>query len=288
MLWMMTVLGLLMFGADRANASNPGYDAVVVFGDSYSDVGNIFFATGGTIPGPPYYNGRFSNGPLWVEHLASGWGLLLTPSLKGGTDYAFGGAMVTAPVVLPGGTIPSVPQQVAQYLSDHKGKADPKALYILTGGGNDILNATGGSPATLGFQIAVGLAGAEFLLRQAGAKNFLMPIQFDLSVLPEGKANAAFLSAAVIAENNSLNALLAVEQLIEGIKIHRPNVFGLMKAVQTDATFYGFTDITNPCLNVVLGTVCTMPAYTLFWDAEHPTVFAHSFFAVAAETNLNP
>ena len=41
-----------------------------VFGDSLSDNGNLFDMTGGLAPpSPPYFDGRFPNGPVWVEHL---------------------------------------------------------------------------------------------------------------------------------------------------------------------------------------------------------------------------
>src|SRR5262245_37490212 len=48
---------------------------VVVFGDSLSDTGNVFTVTepvlAEAIPvSPPYFQGRFSNGPVWVERLA--------------------------------------------------------------------------------------------------------------------------------------------------------------------------------------------------------------------------
>lgn len=41
---------------------------------------------------PPYFRGRFSNGPVWVEDLADRLALDLEPSLQGGTNFAFGGA----------------------------------------------------------------------------------------------------------------------------------------------------------------------------------------------------
>ena len=64
-----------------------GVDALYAFGDSLSDVGNIFAATGGVGPGAPYANGQFSNGPVWVQDLAGDLGLApLKPSLAGGTD----------------------------------------------------------------------------------------------------------------------------------------------------------------------------------------------------------
>ncbi len=271
-----------------ARATTPTYDAIYVFGDSYCDVGNIFLLSGHTEPpSPPYYNGRFSNGPIWVEHVAGSLGLPTLPEVAGGTDYAFGGAEVTAPVVTASGTIPSIPQQVALYLSQHNGKADPNALYIIEGGGNDIVNATGGSPQSLGFQIALGIADSELFLRLAGTKNFLIPNLFDVSLLPAGKANATFAQQASIATNKSLNDLLKVEMLLEGIRILCLDVFSLLKSVVTDPTHYGFTDIVNPCVNPITLAVCSDPDHTFFWDVLHPTEFGHSFFAVLTEAALS-
>jgi phospholipase/lecithinase/hemolysin len=56
-------------------------DAIYSFGDSLSDVGNIYATTGDTVPGAPYFNGQFSNGNVWVQDLASDLGLApLMPS----------------------------------------------------------------------------------------------------------------------------------------------------------------------------------------------------------------
>lgn len=288
LLCVFTVFACLTFQAGAARAATPGFDAIYVFGDSYCDVGNIFAATHGAIPAsPPYYNGRFSDGPIWVEHVASAWGLPMQPSLLGGTDYAFGGAFVTSAQVTPEGTIPSVPEQVALYLSQHGGKADPKALYVIEGGGNDILGAKGGSAQALGYQIALGIAESELLLRRAGARNFLIPNLLNIALLPAGRANASFDSAATIATNNSLNVLLRFEELFGGIRIYRLDIFALFNAIAADATHFGFTDITNPCLNQMTHAICSDPAHTLFWDVEHPTEFGHALFAVTAVAKLN-
>jgi outer membrane lipase/esterase len=271
-----------------AHATTPTYDAIYVFGDSYCDVGNVYIATKGADPSAPYYNGRFSNGPIWVEHVAGYMNLPMKPYLAGGTDYAFGGAEVTAPVTTAEGTIPSVPQQVALYLSQHNGKADPSALYIIEGGGNDILNANAtGSPQSLAFQIALGIADSEYLLRAAGAKSFLIPNLFDVSLLPIGKANASFNHQASLATNTSVNTLLAVEQLLEGIRITRIDIFDLLQAVVTAPTHFGFVDITDPCLNPVTNTICADPDHTFLWDTFHPTEFGHAFFATITEAALS-
>lgn len=266
-----------------AAAATPAYSNLYVFGDSYCDVGNIYAATSGAEPAAPYYQGRFSNGPIWVDHIAGFLGLPITASLAGGTDYAFGGAWVTAAQVTPEGTIPSVPQQVELYLSQHQGKADPEALYILEGGGNDILNTTTGSPETLGFEIALGLANSEQALRRAGARNFLIPNLFNVGILPAAAGNVTFATAASQAANRYLGEMLGVESFHPEVHLLLINVFSLMDSISIDTTHFGFTNITTPCLTTA---VCSDPDHTFFWDIQHPTVFGHSFFAVAAENVL--
>ena len=294
-IWACLMLACLTVTPFVVHAASPTYDAVYVFGDSYCDVGNIFFATSVAQPpspyppSPPYFAGRFSNGPIWVEHVASAMGLPMLPSLKGGTDYAFGGAWVTQPQVTPQGTIPDVPQQVGLYLSQHGGKADPNALYILEGGGNDIVGnlSSGISASQLGFEIAAGISEGELLLRRGGAKNFLIPDLLNVGLLPAAQANPSFATAASLATNKSLNSLLAIEGFLEGIRIRRLPVFALIQAIQTDATHFGFTNITTPCLNPITLAVCSDPDHTFFWDTFHPTEFGHADFAVTVETVLN-
>jgi phospholipase/lecithinase/hemolysin len=261
-------------------AATPTYDSLYVFGDSYCDVGNIYAATGGAVPAAPYYNGRFSNGPIWLDHVAGFLGVPLTASLLGGTDFAFGGAWVTAPQPIPGGFIPSVPQQVGLYLQQHGGKADPKALYVIEGGGNDILGTTTGTPNALAYQIAVGIVESEQMLRQAGAKHFVIPNLFNVGILPAAAGNTTFAAAASAATNRYVSELLAPEEELPGIHILRMNVFSLMTAVGTDPTHFGFTDVTDPCL---AASLCADPDHTFFWDTHHPTEFGHAFFAVTLE-----
>ncbi len=283
-LWIPMVGIIFGLATAAAQAETPRYDALVVFGDSYCDVGNIFVATGGAEPAAPYFNGRFSNGPLWVDHVAGFLGVPLTPALLGGTDYAFGGAWVTAPQPIPGGAIPSVPQQVALYLSQHGGKADPRALYVLEGGGNDILGTTTGSPQALAFKIASGIAASERALRKAGARHLVIPNLFNVGLLPAAAGNQSFAEAASQATNRDLDALLADERRGEDVLILRIDVFSLMNAVEADPTHFGFVDITNPCLTPT--AECGNPDHTWFWDTHHPTEFGQAFFAVTLENAL--
>jgi outer membrane lipase/esterase len=279
--WIPIVLAFLGLASITAQAKTPSYDALYVFGDSYCDVGNLFIATGGAEPAAPYYLGRFSNGPIWLDHVAGFLGVPLKPSLAGGTDYAFGGAWVTQPQSVTG--VPSVLQQVELYLVQHDGRADPNALYILEGGGNDILDTPSGSPELLGLRIAEGIARGELLLREAGAKHFVIPDLLNVGLLPAAAGHVGFAKAASVATDQSLDELLASEQFLEGIHIIRMDVFSLLNAVVTDPAHFGFTDVTDPCLTTV---ICSNPYVNFFWDTHHPTVFGHGFFAVTLENAL--
>jgi phospholipase/lecithinase/hemolysin len=281
--WILMITASLGLVTLTAQAAAPVYDNLYVFGDSYCDVGNLFAATGDTYPPAPYYRGRFSDGPMWLDHVAGFLHVPLTPALLGGTDYAFGGAWATAPQPLGTGVIPSVPEQVGLYLQQHGGKADPNALYIIEGGGNDIVDTTTGSPQALGYQIALSLVASERMLRKAGARHFVIPNLFNVGLLPVAASKVAFASAASTAANKGLNELLAAEEEIQGVHILRMDVFSLMSAVQTDPTHFGFTDITDPCLTTAL---CSDPDHTFFWDTFHPTLFGHAFFAVTLENAL--
>src|SRR6266436_1151386 len=94
-----SVAALICAGA----AHSAPFTQFVIFGDSLSDNGNAYIATGGAIPAPPAYTkGRFTDGPdttpvgtpggIWHEVLS---GLLgepvSTPFLAGGTNFAVGG-----------------------------------------------------------------------------------------------------------------------------------------------------------------------------------------------------
>ena len=123
------------------------------------------------------------------------------------------------------------------------------------------------------------------LLQHAGARHFIIPNLFNLGLLPAAAGHVKFAEAASAATNKYLDEFLAVEELIEGIRIYRMDVFNLFSAIGTDPAHFGFTDITDPCVTT---SVCADPDHTLFWDVHHPTEFGHAFFAVTLENVLAP
>src|SRR3954447_10512298 len=88
----LVLLGLVAIMSIQARSA-PAFEHLVVFGDSLSDTGNA---------------GRFSNGPVWVEYLADRLGLKLSPSQRGGSNFAGRGARLAPaawalPPARPGG-----------------------------------------------------------------------------------------------------------------------------------------------------------------------------------------
>lgn len=76
MKWSVAATSLLMlFTASFSQASNfsnteetQDINRIVIFGDSLSDTGKMFKKMHGYLPAAPnYYNGRFSNGPVWTD-----------------------------------------------------------------------------------------------------------------------------------------------------------------------------------------------------------------------------
>src|SRR5215216_6220032 len=112
----LALIALLFALGSAASARAEPITQIVVFGDNLSDTGNVFAGTG--TPPAPYHAGRYSNGPVWVEHLATKLGVAgPTPSLLGGTNYAFGGAESGTGTSAKG--TPNVRDQVGLYLASH-------------------------------------------------------------------------------------------------------------------------------------------------------------------------
>ena len=62
------VFMLILCLARSVNAQS--FTDLLVFGDSLSETGNVQVGSEGVFPAsPPYFEGRWSNGPVWVEHV---------------------------------------------------------------------------------------------------------------------------------------------------------------------------------------------------------------------------
>lgn len=117
-----------------AQAASSPISSVVVFGDSLSDNGDLSIALGA-----PQIS-RFTTNPghVAIENVAAHYGVTLSPSLAGGTDFAYGGAGVLQNAPGADAVAQTVSSQVTGYLAANS-TLDPHALYTIWGGNNDLL-----------------------------------------------------------------------------------------------------------------------------------------------------
>lgn len=247
--------GLLAAGVARAAP----FRQLIVFGDSLSDVGN---------------DGRATASYLWGEHVAGGWGLVLKPSKAGGTDYAYGGALITA----GSPAVPSLPQQVQRYLARHP-HADAGALYVIWGGGNDVLSTLQGGAGGLAHKGVDDTVAMVRALYAAGARRFLIGgvPRTDLTPYVRGLGQAAMAQQQGLVQewNNLLRPALGGLVLAGGSVRFYDSAATLVGVVRSP-THYGFRDWTTPC-----GQGCGDPAHTFFYDQIHPGATGHVMIADA-------
>ena len=100
------------FRAPTAYGSFLSFQNLVVFGDSLSDNGNTFISVG--LPKAPYYDGRWTNGPNWVDYFSQLAGIPDASAFlrNRGTNFAVGGSTS----LLAG--------EIATYLAENGGRAD--------------------------------------------------------------------------------------------------------------------------------------------------------------------
>jgi phospholipase/lecithinase/hemolysin len=295
-----SVIGLILVSGLWFALQADTVDAIYAFGDSLSDVGNIYHITGGVTPGSPYVNGQFTNGNVWVQDLAIYLGLpLLKPSLLGGTDYAYGSAETGATSfnTAPANTdLTGSSGQIAQFQATHA-VADPNALYTIWIGSNDLNDMlANAAQAQYGADIGTIVANIDDtinVLAGMGAKNFLVlnvPNLGDtpaaMALGPAASAGASEVSAildSVLANGEGPIPSLAMIATADSINIASLNTYALLDAIVANPASYGLTNVIQPCLtgevNYSGGTPCTNPDQYLFWDDLHPTAAGHQLVA---------
>jgi phospholipase/lecithinase/hemolysin len=233
-MWLRSLaVAALLVAAPAAAATNP--DQIVVFGDSLVDAGNIFIATGGSIPNPAegYFPGRFTNGPDYTDILSEHlYGHYSVPSLAGGSNYAFGGATY----VDTGGLIPSLEQQLGLYTAGHA--VDPNALYIINLGANDVFAIDNGAiPAPLvpAYEAALTdvLATSLTELHAAGATRILV------TGIPVADPVGMALDTQVQATLN------AVQPTLTGTTLYRFSYLSFFQQLVADPTAFGVAPFTH-------------------------------------------
>lgn len=280
----------LALGVTSAEAL-PSFDSMYVFGDSLSDNGNISALTLGLFPGDNYFEGRFSNGPTWVELLGLELNAYAVPevtSFLGGTEnginYAYGGATSGSVNVGLPGVLPGLSQELTAFNADFPGAtADPDALYVVWAGANDYLSVINLDPIS----VVANVIGAVETLYDKGARNFIVPNLPDLGLIPRnlgGQWQEAYSFLSRYHNDYLAWQISELEANAPDIEIVDLQVDDGIAFILENSELFGLTNVTTPCL--VGDTVCAAPNEHLFWDDIHPTVVGHYILSEVAKIGL--
>lgn len=276
---------------------------IVVFGDSLSDNGNFYDFMNHQMPqSPPYFNGRFSNGPVWIEHLASAYFPKNPDSHM--QNYAFGGAGVSEEE--DDDVLFTLRKEITTYLLAHNDKADKDSLFVVWIGANNYLGLPFEVEKTLN-DVNYGLVQGLKRLVNKGAQHILVLNLPDLGRIPAANEFNSVAELAYFAKQH--NAALDVS--MADLKSTYPAVnwyyFDMNQAfahVLDNPAEYGFTNITGTCFDASINentkkSVLKMVASVkpklgqnacegyLFFDLVHPSALAHKVMAEKAKVMLD-
>ncbi len=275
-----------------ANAAT--YPAIVVFGDSLSDMGNR-----GLNPSKPDQKFR----DTWVKQLAGPTMLNLTgfkPSgmtnFYGGGNYAVGGASTeyAAKIGSDRNKSHNLTQQVSKrYLNAafNTNGVNTNALHIVVMGANDLMLASVSLPQIASQWAELDQAGVAIAksaetqieaLAKAGVKHVLWGNLFDVAQTPSfknrsqiiGEAQASIAMAAVtkatIAHNREMEAAIQrLEKAHPSLKIIKLDLFAKLEDMVKNPAKYGFID----------ATAGNDSKHLFSADGLHPTTQGHKLLA---------
>lgn len=273
---------------------------IVVFGDSLSDNGNLYELMNKQLPqSPPYFEGRFSDGPVWIEQLAAS--LFPTDFALHLQNYALGGAEISNVV----GNKLSLTNQVNNYMDEHQAKAEADSLYVVWIGANNYLGLPDKVEKTLK-EVNEGIVQELQRLADTGAKHIMVLNLPDLGRTPAALEYDIAEPLNYFTKQHNTDLEMSVAKL----KQSNPEVnwlyFDINSAfneVLDNPKQYGVTNTLSTCFESVLAyadkksmlnVAMTINPHKkkdaceghLFFDLVHPTVLGHRILADKAQTFL--
>lgn len=265
------------------------YTGLAVLGDSLSDTGNLLEAVG--LPeSPPYFEGRFSDGPVYADLLAEGF----APGAA--VNLAFGGARAV-PNAATGDDedlIPDLPEQLGLLSAVPQAAFGDASLALVLFGGNDGFAAVGEpdqEARMLGAAAAV-VDGARALADRGFSEVAVLslpdlaPTPLYTFAQPDLQDEAAEATATYNAALGAGVAGLAAE----GAPVTLIDTVAIFDAILADAGAFGITDLSGaPCLPLGFDPDefdAVPDCEGTFFDAVHPTALVHAAVAGFVEDAL--
>ena len=264
---------LLLLSYVTGDAQIP-FDTVISFGDSNTDTDNVYQLTNRTWPiVPPYHQGRFSNGPVWIERLG----------VADVDNYAHGGA-TTDNNFIRGYTasdtilVPGVRQQISIYLNKTKGIAKnfTRRLYVIWVGGNDYYFNQTISP----MQVTTSILNAVKDLLNIGVKHLLLVNQAPVQNMPfvRTEERIIYYRERTIYHNNNLSiGKQNLDYNHAEVKLYLFDIYSFLLGIANNYSQYSF-NTRAACWNVSNRQVidrCSNPELYIYIDQYHFTAIVH-------------
>jgi phospholipase/lecithinase/hemolysin len=227
-------------------AANKRFDTMIVFGDSLSDNGNLYNFMWYTFPvSPPYFEGRFSNGRLWIEQLYNSY--YPDNYTEGMQNYAVGGAgaVISYKQKLPF----TLAVELNNYLYWNTYGKKESSLYTIWIGANNYINGPTNIDGITDSVVKAIADTAERLIEGGGDK-FLIPNLPDLGRLPQSIEKHIEPLVTELAQTHNRKLAAKVEEL----KLKYPDVtfvyfdiYSFFSSAIDHAQDYGFSNVKDPC-----------------------------------------
>ncbi len=230
---------------------------IFVFGDGLSDMGRLgYFTNYKYPPSPPFFEGRWTNGAVWVEYLAEMLGVKLDFS----NNFAIGGATtgyynineplkqslnIDKKVVFSG-----LANQVEMFLAG-KEAVSSKDLYVIWAGGHDIGSYLEyGEPDIIKYPPSLNIKSSILKLYIKGARKFLVGNLPDLLNTPlyANSPSKQTIKDIVNHFNSSIDNIFDSLKLLEGIEIIKLDAFNIFEQIIINHKAYGLDNITESYL----------------------------------------
>ena len=247
------------------------FSALYVFGDSLSDTGN------NPAPAGSYYNGRYSNGALWVEYLSGDLGLPYNTS----DNFAFSGSE-TSDLLSQIAGVPASPDLHT-------------ALFTILSGGNDFLDNVDLGENDSGWGLVITDAVSNITLTVTtlytnGAREVIVGNLPNVGQTPAFNAAPAgfanYVDSKVVLFNTMLqSAMTNAMKHNPGLRIYLVNLNAVLSNVLSAPAAYGFTVTTKGALedpNLTNKSFNGPGANYVFWDEIHPTTKLHALIGATA------
>jgi phospholipase/lecithinase/hemolysin len=233
------------------------FSKIIVFGDGLSDQGRFGALTNHRYPpSPPFADGRWTNGPTWVEVLAQ----RLNLPLASADNWAQGGATtgyynINEPLRTALGLGPEAPIRgvLAQIEAALKAtpRLDSQAIYVVWAGGHDFGSYLDyGQPDVVAHPPAANIRQALTRLAEAGAHYIIVGNMPDLGSTPEyyGTEKGTLATRLVNDYNAGLRQVAADLRQSHGLVIFEFDAVQVFTEVALNPQQFGLTTITEAFL----------------------------------------